>query len=730
MVIAISRESAGRFAALRTRFPIYVSSPTVNNHPIGWSSRRCASRFALGMSNIAAEIHTGNSTKGESCLQTCEPIAVESRNYGDWSPSELISRITTLEGQLRKQNAQLAALISAQSSQPSAKTSASPTTPPPQKVKSLSNPFDFASHPTRLVALKFSYLGAHYNGFEHANGTVTPLPTVEEVIWKALRKTRLIDPLIPEGCDASYDVMWDPKERLQHYGNGPGKTRLELTWEGCEYSKCGRTDRGVSAFGQVIGLRLRSRIKSNPTKSVNHVIELSSRLQSDAGQNSCSIHSSPSPSLGDGPEHAIVTPEPELPYATLLNSVLPPHLRIHAVCIMPPPDFDARFSCIERRYKYLFTNPAFCPPPAIDRPRSSTASASASSTVIPGYLDIVRMRQAARKFQGLHDFRNFCKIDPSKAGGAHGSSFVRRVTFADVVPLSDPLVGLGVLASGEESLKNRPQASSSASDADVEGVKMYAFVVHGSAFLWHQVRCMVAILFLVGQGLEDAEVVDRLLDVDSEENQGKGRPDYLMAHEEGLVLWDCRFGQRRRGFGERGRGPAEGEQDGNDKVNGDHNGGQSGNDDVMKWTYVGDVAMRESLALYYGGKKSREKTDGKYGLGGLVEESWALWRQARMDELLKRELLGIALRLGGDSDEMSKPLPNARKLGQGADGRERTKVFDGSERGRNVGRYVPVMQRSRLDTPEVMWRKYVEGKGARRVELKERAMNGGVGGDA
>jgi tRNA pseudouridine38/39 synthase len=26
--------------------------------------------------------------------------------------------------------------------------------------------------------------------------------------------------------------------------------------------------------------------------------------------------------------------------------------------------------------------------------------------------------------------------------------------------------------------------------------------IKGSAFLWHQVRCMVAVLFLIGQGLE------------------------------------------------------------------------------------------------------------------------------------------------------------------------------------------------------------------------------------
>jgi tRNA U38,U39,U40 pseudouridine synthase TruA len=30
--------------------------------------------------------------------------------------------------------------------------------------------------------------------------------------------------------------------------------------------------------------------------------------------------------------------------------------------------------------------------------------------------------------------------------------------------------------------------------------------VKGMAFLWHQVRCMVAILFLIGENLEEPEV--------------------------------------------------------------------------------------------------------------------------------------------------------------------------------------------------------------------------------
>jgi tRNA pseudouridine38/39 synthase len=37
----------------------------------------------------------------------------------------------------------------------------------------------------------------------------------------------------------------------------------------------------------------------------------------------------------------------------------------------------------------------------------------------------------------------------------------------------------------------------------------------GQAFLWHQVRCIMGILLLVGQGKEKTEVMKQLLDVES-----------------------------------------------------------------------------------------------------------------------------------------------------------------------------------------------------------------------
>jgi tRNA pseudouridine38/39 synthase len=43
---------------------------------------------------------------------------------------------------------------------------------------------------------------------------------------------------------------------------------------------------------------------------------------------------------------------------------------------------------------------------------------------------------------------------------------------------------------------------------------MCELMVHGSGFLWHQIRCIVAILILIGQGKEEVNLVKALLDIE------------------------------------------------------------------------------------------------------------------------------------------------------------------------------------------------------------------------
>lgn len=42
---------------------------------------------------------------------------------------------------------------------------------------------------------------------------------------------------------------------------------------------------------------------------------------------------------------------------------------------------------------------------------------------------------------------------------------------------------------------------------------MYQLIIKGKSFLWHQIRCIVAVLFLIGGKRESPEIVQDLLDV-------------------------------------------------------------------------------------------------------------------------------------------------------------------------------------------------------------------------
>lgn len=146
----------------------------------------------------------------------------------------------------------------------------------------------------------------------------------------------------------------------------------------------------------------------------------------------------------------------EIHYTHILNRVLPPDIRVLAWAPVDP-GFSARFSCLERTYRYFF-------------PRAD--------------LDIETMNCAAQKYVGTHDFRNLCKMDVANG----------------VINFQRTILSAQVQLVGEERWQDPFQ--------------LCQFEVTGQAFLYHQVRCMMAILFLIGQGMEKPDIIDELLNVE------------------------------------------------------------------------------------------------------------------------------------------------------------------------------------------------------------------------
>ncbi|KAI0998957.1 hypothetical protein K3495_g9238 [Podosphaera aphanis] len=556
----------------------------------------------------------------------------QSDDYTSWSREKLIAYVSDLK---QKQSA----------------TKKKERRPP--------RPFDPSKYSTRLVAFKLAYLGKNYNGFEfHANNP-TPRPTIEEELWKAFNKAKLIF---------------------------PSKGQAIGDWEGCEYSKCGRTDKGVSAFGQVIGLRVRSnrplgkRKKTQKAQGIERgesgelvTDDLMSNIQTNQTVGSNSFDTTPRESAVElaampllcSPTRSrikIVDEDPdnsfehdlnfdpiadEIPYASILNRLLPHDIRILAWCPAPPLDFSARFSCSERQYRYFFTQPCFPPIPHGIDPLYTP-----SSTTKDGYLDIDSMRTAAKLYEGLHDFRNLCKVDPSK----QLENFERRIFHADIEEVPDVTSTLKFFNSPDF----KPLGY-------VDGFpKVYAFTLHGSAFLWHQVRHMVAILFLVGQGLEEPSIVTKLMDV----TQNPRRPTYEMAAETPLVLWDCVFAHKI----------------------------DSERKEALQWIYVGDTPGTAHM---------------KYGVpaGGLMDDLWRIWRERKIDEVLAAGLLGLVFAQGEEVKSLK-----ARQNNRGKSQR----VFDGGDAPRLHGKYTQVMRKPVMDTVDVINERYAIRKGFENAaDLKE-----------
>lgn len=353
----------------------------------------------------------------------------------------------------------------------------------PATNKKIRKEFSVSDQPCRKIALRFSYDGSHYLGLAAQIGIATPIPTVEAVLWEALCEARLVDP--------------------------------DKGMAGAGWSRCGRTDRGVSAAGQVVALWVRSRKvdQRQQRKVFEAMVEEKRRAREEQGLAMSSesddedgdVVASASSDLHQQDKDVVYVSDAdadELPYVGTLNRILPPTIQVQAWSPVKP-DFSARFDCRYRHYKYFFTAGA---PPWLHSSSNSLEKRQAYGPV--PRLDIDRMREAAQRLLGEHDFRNLCKIDASK----QITNFRRRIdgVSIDRVPPGWPVVHPHASTSRDIAMQAEEEMKPLSDPASED---MYVLNLRGTAFLYHQVRHIVQILFLVGAHLEDVSIVDDLFNV-------------------------------------------------------------------------------------------------------------------------------------------------------------------------------------------------------------------------
>ncbi|KAJ3262866.1 hypothetical protein HDU77_011727 [Chytriomyces hyalinus] len=414
-------------------------------------------------------------------------------DYSQWSKEALIEHIARLEASAS--TTPTAAGPSKPHTKPEStfEENAKGTSPlnhtKKQKGKKTQNlrPFDFSKHSARPIALKVAYLGWNYHGLA-AQETGSGIPTIESALFQALYTARLIP-------DAS------------------GK--------GCNWTRCGRTDRGVSSFGQVVSCLVRSNLPIGAEGTYNWPSESEPELKRKRGNDDDdednenegeeNIHKTSQDLMDVSLPDKAYTPVPEdfseIQYVARLNHILPPDIRILAWSPIAP-QFSSRFDCTFRRYRYFF--------PAEG-------------------LDLKRMQEAAKLYIGAKDYRHFCKVDPSK----NVKTYVRTVLDASVEPLRMPDSNLPT-TTNFLAASNELKEDYSPEVVKVSPESFLVFEVKGHAFLWHQVRCMTAILHLIGRGLEPVSLINDLTDL-SKHPDNAGRPIYGMASEIPLVLVECGF---------------------------------------------------------------------------------------------------------------------------------------------------------------------------------------------
>jgi Pseudouridylate synthase len=349
---------------------------------------------------------------------------------------------------------------------------------------------------TRHIALRFHYDGSTYSGL--AQNVNSPQDnSVEKALFAALSKTCLIE-----------------------------------NRESCGYSRSGRTDRGVSAFGQVVALWVKSAFpvgtcKRNPLVDGSKEEDLPEGTTEEAwlqekdlpknhlDRVKCWVPVKQKKNKMEGdscnkekPTCLVEKEMKERDFAQMLNSVLPKNIRVLGWSPVTE-EFSARFSTKSRTYRYFF---------------------------VRRDLDLEAMGKGLSYMVGKHDFRNLCKMNCEEV-----DNFERQINFGKIMVATK---------SNEFDVFPYQEYNSNDEESMLQGENLLDlhrqicyFEIQGQAFLWHQIRCIASVLFMIGKSLEKPEVIVELLDI--EKNPGK--PCYPFAPELPLVLHQCEYENLRFG---------------------------------------------------------------------------------------------------------------------------------------------------------------------------------------
>jgi tRNA pseudouridine38-40 synthase len=253
----------------------------------------------------------------------------------------------------------------------------------------------------------------------------------------------------------------------------------KLTQERIVFFGAGRTDAGVHALGQVANFRT----------------------------------------------HSELTPRD---FHRAFNALLPPAIRVIAA-EEAGPDFHARFQSIGKTYQYRIYRGRVLPP--FER-----------QYVLhdPYPLDVPAMAQAAKLFEGEHDFSSFAASAGTEQGDRDRSP-VRQILSSRIFTRHvGAFHGEGFVAPSSADCFGTEATAGADASASACAPDELVYVVRGKSFLRYMVRKIVGTLLDVGRGKLTPEDIPRLFELRDRSKSGPTVPPqglYLVAVEYPEASW-------------------------------------------------------------------------------------------------------------------------------------------------------------------------------------------------
>lgn len=175
---------------------------------------------------------------------------------------------------------------------------------------------------------------------------------------------------------------------------------------------------------------------------------------------------------------------PENRWVRALETLMPSDIYIKSAEYVPE-DFHAQFNVEEKEYRY-YVKPA----------KSRDVFRRGTVYHFPRNLDVAKMQQAVKLFEGKHDFTAFCSAKTTLKGNK-----IRTISRAELKQNGDEL----------------------------------EFIVRGDGFLYNMVRIMMGTLLEIGTGKKEIENIPRALSEHDRRLAGFTAPGH------GLFLWEVSY---------------------------------------------------------------------------------------------------------------------------------------------------------------------------------------------